>query len=76
MTSEEFHEVSGLSPEYMTKLIAEYADVPELHDSTGWRDINDLPDDDLTDDEFYGRHGWSRDSPSCSDPECFMCEDD
>lgn len=75
-SSEHFHEVTGLSPEYVAAIIARYGDVPELSDPEGWRDIQETPDEDLTDDEFYGRHGWSRNAPVCDDDECFMCGDD
>lgn len=35
-----------------------------------------VPDEELDDLEYYGRYGYSRTEPTCSDPECFMCGDD
>ena len=39
------------------------------------RAAQEVPDEELDDLEYYGRYGYSRTAPTCTDPEC-GCSDD
>lgn len=82
---------SRLPPEYIEALIKKYGHIPELNNMVAVdededrpteeqlraenRAMQDVPDDELDDEEYYGRHGFSRNAPVCTDPEC-PCADD
>lgn len=38
------------------------------------RTTQDIPDEELDDFDYYGRHGFSRTAPTCDDPDCHMCD--
>lgn len=59
-----------LSEEYAKALIEKYGHT-ELHSTV---ESEEIPDEELDDFDYYGRHGFSRTAPTCTDPDC-PCDD-